>query len=575
MGLMTSDLIGNSYWGDNESRSDLFMSNVNIDRVEPSSALVLRANLDRQATKATVVAGVVIGIVLTLALFGLVMSRSLDHDEHLFVSAGVLAQHVTLYRDFIYGHLPNLPLLLGAIYKLSGTAHYLLTARLLIFACWLVTMACTFLIARDWTGSAVVGYLAAILFVSNQLFLSGPGILATNSLVPVPLSLVGIYLLFRALEPGKFRAAMFFASGAFISIAIGMKANYVFLAPVTTLALVLIERGMALPQRLLRRLLPFAAGAVLAGMPTLWFAALYPESFFYSVYESTATTHVQYWAAHDPDNPTLRFAGKLRYAYGLWGTGTSLLIFFCIFATAAGIAVHEGIESLRAVCRNSTVSTLGILCALAAAMSFVPTPSWDQYFTPVIPFAILLLLSLIRESGAVARQSAMAMLVCAATIGTAISSSSYSAGLRAALSPGEWTGLQTFAAGRLIRSQVCGPVEGDRVCAGRVATLSPIFVMEAGLFVYPELASGPFVYRQADYIPEDRRTRLVVTSAKSVHKLLEGTRPNAIFTGFEGALDEALESFAQAHDARKVPVPYNGKVGELYLLPQQAESGQQ
>jgi hypothetical protein len=97
----------------------------------------------------------------------------------------------------------------------------------------------------------------------------------------------------------------------------------------------------------------------------------------------------------------------------------------------------------------------------------------------------------------------------------------------------------------------------------KVATLSPLFAVEARLPIYPELATGPFLYRVGDLIPPEQRKRFVATSPRSVGALLAADPPGAIVVGVEGDLDDPLVEYASAPGYRKVPG--TGRSGQLYV----------
>src|SRR3546814_265989 len=76
-----------------------------------------------------------------LGLFARMMAYPLRHDEQIYLPAGILFTSGDLYQDFSFNHLPNLPLLLGGIFALTGSSHYLLVGRIVIFMCWIATVA--------------------------------------------------------------------------------------------------------------------------------------------------------------------------------------------------------------------------------------------------------------------------------------------------------------------------------------------------------------------------------------------------------------------------------------------------
>jgi hypothetical protein len=99
----------------------------------------------------------------------------------------------------------------------------------------------------------------------------------------------------------------------------------------------------------------------------------------------------------------------------------------------------------------------------------------------------------------------------------------------------------------------------------KIATLSPLFVIESNLPIYSELSTGPFLYRVGDLLTPEQRNRFVGTSPKSIGYLFAEDPPAAILIGFEGALDKPLVEYAIIHNYKKIDVIGFG--GELYVRP--------
>ena len=59
----------------------------------------------------------------------LVLCVPLSHDEHMYVTAGMLLREHAVYADFAYLQAPYLPLLYAPVFGLTGGSHLLLCAR--------------------------------------------------------------------------------------------------------------------------------------------------------------------------------------------------------------------------------------------------------------------------------------------------------------------------------------------------------------------------------------------------------------------------------------------------------------
>ncbi|RIK26721.1 MAG: hypothetical protein DCC55_39800 [Chloroflexi bacterium] len=68
-------------------------------------------------------------VLLLLLNFSRIMERGLDHDEHQFVTSGVLLARDGLlpYKDYAYFHVPLLVFVYALLFQ--ETSYYLLAAR--------------------------------------------------------------------------------------------------------------------------------------------------------------------------------------------------------------------------------------------------------------------------------------------------------------------------------------------------------------------------------------------------------------------------------------------------------------
>lgn len=190
---------------------------------------------------------------------------------------------------------------------------------------------------------------------------------------------------------------------------------------------------------------------------------------------------------------------------------------------------------------------------------------------PPLPFAIILIAAL---AGLLTEKQ----LVVARPLITAIALSTLLLGgpklgqsLPQLFSPSTWTGVKVHQTAAAMRNSIGAGMDGQTL----VATLAPIYPLEAGFDVYPELASGPFYYRIGDYLSEEDRQRYRVTSPNTVDSLLDRLPPDVILVGHEGALDDPLIDYARARGYNAVKTPIGkDRYGDstLYLKPARSAS---
>jgi len=122
------------------------------------------------------VVAVLVLVVLSVAILGNSMTKSIGRDEQMYCAGGVLlAQGKMIYRDFSYAaQLPYHPLLYAAIFRISGTSHYLLVGRMVSVVCDILVMVCIVgIYRRSFKPFAISGMLfglaGAVLYVFNPL----------------------------------------------------------------------------------------------------------------------------------------------------------------------------------------------------------------------------------------------------------------------------------------------------------------------------------------------------------------------------------------------------------------------
>jgi hypothetical protein len=101
---------------------------------------------------------------------------------------------------------------------------------------------------------------------------------------------------------------------------------------------------------------------------------------------------------------------------------------------------------------------------------------------------------------------------------------------------GSWYPMQAHVLGHKITSNAG---------TGRILTLSPLFVLDGGGEIYPELASGPFAWRIADLLNEPERQLYHVVAMKELKDILEGQPTGGILVGLTKDIESPLLEYAK------------------------------
>ncbi len=514
-------------------------------------------------------AGLAVLAVMFAGLAGRLMSYPLGRDENLFITVSRLGQGQDIYRDLGYNHLPFLPWLLGGLFDLLGTDHFLLVARLLVLTGWMAALGAIWLISRRTEAGFLAFFAAASLFMGNVVLLGGAGMLATNNLLPIAPALFAIYALIRALGSPQPSALFAFLAGALVSCAIGLKANYIFLAPPFALATLLAPSPRRFTTRLLYAALPLAAGGLLTGLPILMYAAFDTQSFFAHTLRYFTQLQPAYWAtSSEPkiDTP----AAKVLLAESIWGANTTLLALLGLVTLALIPAMRKDLHETAKLLRTWPVLLVLALAALGCIVAFVPSPAFPQYFVPPIPFLILAVVLLRAHSATPDLPGAHAVLAGMALLALAGASSRLVPGLVQLVRPHHW---ETISLQRDMRglAREAGFAGGERV-----ATLTPALALAGNFAIPPEFAAGQFVYRVAPFIPPSDRPYYTTTSPAQLTHYLDAAPPPAILISGAEKLEEPLKAYALSHGYKGYRRVHGNTTIELFRRPDasKARSGQ-
>jgi 4-amino-4-deoxy-L-arabinose transferase-like glycosyltransferase len=287
-------------------------------------------------------------------VFGpLVVFRFLDGDEGVYAYASQLALHGHVpYRDFFYEQMPLLPYVYGAWIGIFGESWY--AARSLSALAAAATGALLYLhVERRFGGWPALA--ATCLYALSGLVFGYFTIVKTFALAS--LFLFGAFVLVEARWP------RWLAAGLLVGLAVDTR--LVFAAAIPAFAVVAARR---------RELIPFGGGLAAGLVPSVVFLMLSPHAFVFDNlrYHGEKTSH---GLVGEP-------VQKLRTAANLVGFGNAdhaLGVQFALLLVAGACALW--------LLRGRFAAALAVSLGIA---SFLPTPTYVQYFCVVVPYLVLL-----------------------------------------------------------------------------------------------------------------------------------------------------------------------------------------
>lgn len=465
-------------------------------------------------------------LVLTVA-----MTSSLSHDEDQHIAAGALVAREGLlpYRDFPCLHTPNLALLYGVIFR--GTDYLMLAARLvsavsasaivgLVAAIAWTVFRCRGRIAA-W--AAAVG--AAVLCVFARNFATTTG-LAWNQELSLLLALLAGITLWRGARQDK--SGWLAVAGLFAGLAIGTRITYApLLAP---FGLAVLFAGPREAGKMVRRVCWFGVGCTAGFLPVIVLWMLAPEAARFGILDFANVNIAFRYATGEPR--TMTFLKKVRFFFKEI-VREDFPLYVAGIVPIAGVLFH-----LRKGSPPLFLYVLGLMPFVLWG-SMAPSPVFDQYFYPCVPFLVLAAVVSLNAIPWEAKRFLWVPALCGlmAVLSVGRGASEYRK-VSELGKPENWTPMKQHEMGREYRKII-----GE----GRVLTLAPAVALEGGLLVYPEFATGPFAWRVADYVDPDKATRIGLITSRTLPVLLQKRQPAAIVSGAEKDYDKEFRTWAKNH----------------------------
>lgn len=491
-------------------------------------------------------------LVFFVALYGRLMSYGIRRDEMMFVPPAVLLDTQQLYVDFFYNHLPYSAWYFRGFEFIFGAGGLLFSARVGVYFAWIALAAITAGVVWSLSRSALVTLFGIIGLLTSQTLMEAPGMAATNNFLQLPFVVLALGLFLIEATGDKPRFGWLVLAGAFASIAVGVKLSAIAILPAGAIAALVMPASLTFAARLRRVLFPLLIGGVIGAVPLIWYAVADWDLFLAHVLRFHLGPHIAYWEAHQASEPGLAFGlmGKLRLAYAAWLEGTPLLMTLVILSMALSLLGGGGrYDRVGAGIRQGIGFAVASL-VVAVVMSLVPTPGFPQYY--ILPLAILPLLTALAYRALDESWRAAMRPVLAAAIGLmlVLAVPWLAAGLNGVLRPETTTPAATLRGGAALKHAI----DEAQPAGDKVATFMPIYPLEAGLPVYPELATGQFAYRIAPFTSAELAAHYKMVGADGIETLFDADPPAAMVLGYAPDLEVALLRYAETNGYRLVEV---------------------
>ena len=468
------------------------------------------------------------------------MTEPVNRDEHMYLGAASLLGEHRLYADFAFLQPPYSVWIYRAVDLVTPGNWVLLPARLLKSLVTGGMIMMLFVLLRRLGARSLLAALLAVLLFQDALVRDMAGL--TRNYDFAQMAILGAFLLLPLHRGDPAGPVRLLAAAALATAAAGFKLTY---APLSILALLWpLFTGVSSG----RRALVWIGTGGLIGLLPLLISVIGID--FETVRFNLLDYHFLNAEFHTQEGyrPHATILDRVTLGWGLlmgeehWPlTGIALL--------SLGLARGPW-RRLRAegpVARKEmSVLLAWFFVATSLVMAVLPRPLQTSYFAPVF-YGLTLVIA--AHAGRLGRGGgriliAVSSLVIMTGFLTHIDDARELGA--AALRPSEWTGVQVHRSGRELALAT-----GARA-SRPVATTHPIYVLEAGLPIYPELGAAEFAWRSSSMLSPEQRERFGVASRETLEILLRERPPAAILIETKAPWDGPLLEWAQERDWRRI-----------------------
>ncbi len=484
-------------------------------------------------------------VLVWLTLMAFALATPINHDEDQYIGTAMAAVRGRPYADFVYLQTPLQPLLTSPVMTLpAGTRLIALRGATALLGTLLllgVYVAARGGGARPKGAAQAAGlagachaFLFAAVHVRNDIL---PGLLLTWAIASV----------LTALRWPRVARVCWLVAGLLLGLAVSAKISAALPAAAIGGWLLLDRKVRGAGVVTLAGL-----GALLGLLPTAWLVWHAPDAAFYEIVTFARLAPAS-WYNLNGYGDRLGLSAKLTDSLQVLAAGPFLFaVVLCLVARPPRLGRRE---------RLLLVTTLaGGLAAI------LPTPTWRQYFIPLVP-PLFIAMALVRPRGLARRE--WAVVLPFALVGLA----PHARDLAVASGSGKWPALQARREALWIgRALQPGAI---------IATLSATRILDSGARLDPRFASGVFFYRTGDMLSLSAIRRLKAVSPGTTVALLDERPPDAIVVGYENGdnldrfgLERPLVAYARARGYAPVRSPFGAAVVWRRLERGRSESSQ-
>jgi len=333
------------------------------------------------------------------------------------------------------------------------------------------------------------------------------------------------------------------AAGILLGFAAGLKAYYLAFVPVILLVVSVVPAVGSWWRRQLD-VAALVSGVVIGLLPVAWLWARSPEAFWFDNLEfHRITSRLYATGSIQNGNPAIRPQERLLFVVDSLGASGMVPVLVTIVVALVLWRRHERHRLSLSSIQARIALAAGGGAIVAAAVAFAMVPCWPQYTATWVPLWLLALGGVIGLVPERALGTLRLLLLGVVAVVVPLGLARSARGLALLASPGHWVGVKKHELALRLERTIPFRLRGEPV-----ASFHQIYAVEAGLPIYPELATAEFLYWAGDTLTPLQREKYVATSRATIASLLTARPPCAVVVGVGAATDERpLETFALTH----------------------------
>lgn len=461
-------------------------------------------------------------IIIFICMFSYTVNTYMMNDEQMYVSAGVLAQTDTIYKNFAYLQMPYLPMIYAGIYKITGTEYYLLYARIFSFLSMFASVIVIYLLGYLITKNFVLALMGVLLYSFNEITIHAMGF-AWNAAPPVVFSLLAIYFFLRMNDRGEVKPVYVFIAGLCIAIAGGIKLYYLMMILPFIAASLLFPHTYSLKYKIRFSFVPLSVGFGAGLLPALYYFFNDPQVFLFNNLGFHALNYT--WHLENEFltvGSTTTILSKLRYLMQVLGWQTIMPFLFVVLTGIVLLVMH--LRSIKTffvyLISNKDLFVISTVIVVAVISALQPSSLWQHHLAYPFPFKVLFIFSLYKALSDHYKKIFLSIAAIAALLVTVYGFPVASMHVPHMGSIERWTPVRYHNESRYISNYL----QDDAA----VATIEPLRALEGGLSIYPEFSTGHFLFQVSDMLDTEERTRYRTTSVPSLPDWIREKEPPVV-----------------------------------------------